>query len=334
MRLVPLAPALLTLLAFPSVAAADGVAVTQNVFSDNGDPVVVANYVPDGSQATPTWTRCAPDCGETVATTQQYAAGDTAAGTTFEATTVVGGVTTTARSKTWTGRVTNTSLPTIGGDPRVGGTVTATAGTWTGGWGDERSELRIRLCKSPEPGRACVTLAPGPASAVLDSAYAGWYVGAIDYRYARDSVFPAGAWPAPVPGIPSTIPAPTPSRIVVNSALIGPITPAQPPSVSEEDGGLRPQTDPKPLGFTPKVTVLKTAKKAKGARTLGSITCTGTCVATVTYAQGKKTATSQLTITGKKALKLPSKLSVKKSTRVTVVFLRSTVTKTGTVKPA
>ena len=104
-----------------AVARADGVKVTQ-VFGQDGWPFLVANYTPDGSRAVPSWQICAPDCGPVVAIDKVYRPGPTMAGTTFAASATVDGTTTVDRSRAWGGQVTNTAMPTLNGEPKVGQT--------------------------------------------------------------------------------------------------------------------------------------------------------------------------------------------------------------------
>ncbi len=58
------------------------------------------------------------------------------------------GKTTTDRTPTWRGRVTNVSPPTLAGVLSVGETLHPRAGQWRGGWGDDRSQVGVRACRT------------------------------------------------------------------------------------------------------------------------------------------------------------------------------------------
>lgn len=328
----------LSLLAVPASAHADGIKITQHVFTEDGQPQLVGNYSPDGSVAKPSWKICAPDCGPIVlADTSVFQPGPQAAGTTFEASATVNGVTTTDRSRAWTGQVANVTPPTISGDAKVGATVTGVAGTWSGGWGDDRDSVSLRVCTTAAA-TDCRRL-PADATSVIDSAYAGWFIGATDERYGRESVFPAAAWPAPIPGVPSTLPARAASQTVALGALVGPIAaaPAAPAPAPIPGPTPKPQDEPKTktLGFTPSVALRKRATTTGGKRVVGTISCKARCVAHVKLTQGKKTASLKIVVSKKKAsITLPAKFSTKRSVGVAVTFDDHAAKKTGSVKPA
>jgi len=281
-----------------TVAHAGGVAISQHLFGEDGWPRLVANHYPYNAEAVPTWKVCSPECGPTVAvaTHGSYQPGPTAAGTTFEASTTVDGTTTTARSRIWGGRVTNTALPTLAGAAVVGQVVTPAAGTWAGGWGDDTSLLGVRACSTPtaEDCRAmnAASLQPGhPSQVIIDRAYTGWYIGAIERRTAAQSVFVAIGYHFPAGQI-SGLPAPRPGQTVSAGALIGPITdpsPAPPP-----------ESAPAPP-FRPRVALRKRAARRGGSLLLGTLICSKPCVARVTLRHGTTATTRRIVVRHERA---------------------------------
>ena len=285
-------------LSLPTIARADGVEISQRLIDDAGWPMLVANHVPDGSRGMVSWRVCAPSCGQVVATGSVYSAGPTAIGTTFEASTTVDGKTTHALSPPWAGQVTSATPPTFDGELRVGQTLSPHAGTWAGGWGDDRSLLGMRACTT-RAAQDCrsMTDVRVASHATIGAAYSGWYVGAIETRIGSGTVFTASAW-AISPGRVSPFAAPMPARTVAAGALSGPI-------LGSSDGGgdgagsaARPQ-------FTSRATVRERATRLRGALVLGSIRCSGRCVAHVTLRHGRKTWTRRIVITaGRASIKL------------------------------
>lgn len=323
MRYSPLLTLACAGLLLPAAAHADGVKITQHVFSEDGQPVLVANYQPNGALATPSWKVCAPDCGPTVLTGNQLQPGPTANGTTFEASATVGETTTTDRSRPWNGQVTNTVAPTISGEAKVGGTVSGAAGTWTGGWGDDYSTVELRACRAAD-GTSCVRLPS--ASAVIDSAYAGWYIGSIDSRYGREAAFPAFAWPAPIPGQPSGVPVPPATQTTVYSALIGPIAGLPAPPANDP-----PRIVDPPVLLTG-ISLRKRAKVVDGRRVVGTVRCSFRCVARVTYSQGGHKLSKRVVVrSGNVTLVAPSGFSVKRKLSVKVRFDEDARTKSAKV---
>ena len=308
-----------------AVARADGVEVTQEVFDPDGWPALVANYAPDGSRAVPSWQICAPDCGPVVATDQFYRPGPTAAGTTFSASATVDGTTTVDRSRAWGGQVTNTAMPALTGEPKVGHTLTPNAGTWTGGWGDDVSLVGVRACRTAaaEDCRAmsASSIQPGnPSQVTIDSAYTGWYVGAVEHRAGAQSAYPAILYRFP-PGQVSSLPAPPPGQTVAVGPLSGPVIAGpdvEPPSAPVTPPGLKGAR-----GFIPIATLRKRAARSGGAFVLGTISCSGRCVARVTLRHGRKAVARRIVLNGKRAtIKVRSGTFPRQATavRVTVRF--------------
>lgn len=232
--------ALLILLGLPAVAsAANGVVIEDQGTGADGWPRLAAYYQPytfGGPE--PAWRVCAPTCGTVVATGNSFTPGPTEPGTTFEASTTFGGVTTTARSGPWRGRIGNVAAPTLVGEPRIGRHVDPRPGAWSGGWGDETSLVGVRACPSAA-GVDCVSVSsagiqPGGGPALIGPAYAGWYVGAYDVRIGARTAFPAIALFFPF-GTVSGHRAPGPGETVAVGPLVGPVPaarPGVPPSVS------------------------------------------------------------------------------------------------------
>jgi hypothetical protein len=118
-------------------APAYGVQI-QAVFDRVGDPLLVANFSPDGSLATAHWLICSPDseapCMSAAAKDGSLEPGPEPASTRFVATARYTGRTYSA-AVTWQGRVHAVSAPALGGSAREGRVVhplPASVDRWVG----------------------------------------------------------------------------------------------------------------------------------------------------------------------------------------------------------
>jgi hypothetical protein len=209
-------------------ASAQTADINQQIFDRAGNPRLVASPSPDSNLGTVSWSICLPGQASCAVAAPQLVSGRSLepgqqpAGTTFEAAVDYAGQRTVARSSSWLGTVTLRTAPHLVGRAVIGRTVRVQPGTWSGGWGTERNGLRIQAC----PTRAttdCRTLSASPerpdppdAAIRIPSRYAGWYLFAVNRRFARDDVFALADFP------PSPLrPAPT----VAFSAPSGPVGP-------------------------------------------------------------------------------------------------------------
>lgn len=206
----------------------------QAVFNRAGDPLLVANFSPDGSLATPHWSICRPDAGgrcTAAAKNQVLRPGPEPAGTRFLATARYAGRTYSA-AVTWNGRVQALTLPSLGGIPREGGVVDPLPGQWNGGWGGEFDQLGVEACATAS-GTRCRMLGGGELGCPDNSSptplrgwFTGWYLFALDARLPRDGAC-AGTGYIANADLPLWRIGPT----VTRSAALGQITGPPRPSV-------------------------------------------------------------------------------------------------------
>ncbi len=162
-----------------------------------GNPSLIANFLPDGSLATPRWSICPrarpTGCRRVRTVDGVLAPGPQPAGTRFLARA-------TYRSRTysataiWHGRVRAVSLPTMSGSARFGAVLHPRAAQWVGGWGTELDQLGIEACRR-STGQQCRMLGGGElgcpdhsSNTRLGDWFTGWYVFAVDARLPRDGV--------------------------------------------------------------------------------------------------------------------------------------------------
>jgi hypothetical protein len=221
------------------VAAAQRAEVTQEIFDARGHPQLVANPVPDGGRGeVVAWRECRPGraCEEIPLERRDdrdIAPGATPADTRWEVDVESDtGERTTDVSLPWQGRVTAAGRPRVVGRLRVGRLVRPRATDWSGGWGaGDYSLLRLEACRT-RAGRRCETLSaegmgvPGcrDAAVVLGRRHRGWWIRAVDLRYAADTAFAAIGY-----GRARDVPLARPSRTVVRSKLAGPVRPRSGP---------------------------------------------------------------------------------------------------------
>lgn len=212
-----------------------------------GYGVTIMYYVnPDGTGGlianptnggTVTWHACPPGGGCTPVDSRPtldraLEVGTASVGTVFIATATSGSRTATASSVPYLGPVRSNTPPSFSGRLRVGALVKPIAGSWSGGWGSERSFLQMQICRRVN-GTGCVVVAdqvywnscPG-VGAVLAPHHARRYLRVIDQRLGRDVAFTMMGLPSPSPSYIEAL-QPTPSRA---GTIAGPIgLPTGPP---------------------------------------------------------------------------------------------------------
>ncbi|MBF6620480.1 MAG: hypothetical protein ITG02_09660 [Patulibacter sp.] len=209
------------------------IAVERQGYDLGAQPRFYARLAPIGSEAEVSWRICAPDCGGVVATGRNFQPPALPVGGTVQAVAVLDGEYVGAQSVPWWGPPTAIGPPGITGDLRTGQTIGPAPGRWVGGWADDGSSFTYRLCRTAS-GDDCRALRPATGSGdriVIDPAWGGWYLGAIEHRYGWGTAFPAVAYAAPAWGV---LPDPRAAVIVgplgVAGPLAGPIPDARPGS--------------------------------------------------------------------------------------------------------
>jgi hypothetical protein len=226
----------------------------QAVFDGRGNPVLVANFSPNGALAKPRWSVCPPadpsTCTPAASDGQFLNAGPTPAGTIFEARASYKSKVYVARSATWLGTVHATSSPRLIGAAKYGARVTPQAGSWAGGWqpvpgyrppaggdsggrGPSFDALSVEACRSPGV-RHCVNLTAqgttnpnaGP-SPRIGAAVTGWHLYAFDEREPPDLAIAGVGY-----SNAAEIPVDKPGITIAHSAAAGPVTGPPSPQVS------------------------------------------------------------------------------------------------------
>jgi hypothetical protein len=199
----------------------------QAVFNRSGNPVLVANFSPDGSLATARWSICSPPpkrtCVPGHARDHALEPGPRPAGTVFRATARYLGQTYSAQVR-WHGQITAHSRPHLLGQPRVGARLNPVPAIWTGGWGHEFDQLGVEACRTRNA-RRCVTVSggglgcPDHSRAVARRPIKRWYLFALDARMPADEVCAGVGYSSE-----SALPVWPVGRTVARSAPLGPVT--------------------------------------------------------------------------------------------------------------
>jgi hypothetical protein len=193
----------------------------------------------------------------------------------------------------------------------LGATLTPVAAQWSGGWGDDVSQLSLFACRT-DAGEDCRYV----AGALRDD-YAGMYVFAVDARRANNDHVGL----APPDG--SAYPLPSPTATVSVSAASGPIAvasqdaPAIVPPRSTQGGGATTTTPTK--AKAPKVTLRKRVLRAGKRLTVGSITCATRCRVRLSVGDGRRTVKRTLSVRGTTRLALVNGTKLRKKVRLRVV---------------
>jgi hypothetical protein len=196
-------------------AVAQRAELTEEVFDGRGDPLIVVNPAPHGSEGRVSWMVCRPHQRCVVPARRLIEAdgrvlrpGRQPAGTTFVGRVTYRGHTTAVRTRRWRGRVHAAAPARLIGDPRVGAIVQAAPARWAGGWGGESEDLRVEVCAQPTSG--CQTLISpnyvGPRSAQIPAQFEGWYIHVADVHVAAGSITAPVGYGRPA-GVPVTHPS-------------------------------------------------------------------------------------------------------------------------------
>lgn len=219
--------------------------VIQAVYDRNGNPLLGANFSPDGALAKPRWSICAPPttsvCKPVAGSSQELTPGATAPGTVFKAIATYRGTTYAAISAMWKGQLHALRRPGLG-EPRVGVRVSPTRATWQGGWkavGSYHSQLgaqsggrapaidqlSVEACRT-RSGAHCLNLSPvavatGDTGAAvrIGSRFKGWYLFAFDQHFSGDTAFATPAY-----GKPQDVPTLRVGPTVARSRPYGPVS--------------------------------------------------------------------------------------------------------------
>ncbi len=208
----------------------------QAVFSATGNPLLVADFSPNGALAIPRWSICAPapqsTCTSAASKHRTLTPGPEPAGTRFVARARYAGRTYSA-AVTWQGRVQALTAPALEGPLREGGTVTPLPAQWTGGWSGDSDQLGVEVCPTRN-GTGCRMLGggelgcpDGTSRVRLRGWFTGWYVFALDARFGRDSVCAGTGY-----GANEDLPLWPVDQTIVRSSAMGPITGPPRPTVS------------------------------------------------------------------------------------------------------
>lgn len=232
-----------------------------------GSAALIANPTKGGSVS---WQACPPedDCRPVASRPTLDRAldvGGAPVGTVFVATATNGSQSATVTSVPYLGPIRPTAPPSIDGSLRVGALVRPVAGSWSGGWGNERSLLQTQVCLRAD-GTGCAVVAdqvywdkcPG-AGAVLAPHHAGRYLRVIDRRLGRDVTFTPIGISSPAYIRPLD---PGPSRA---ATIAGPIGRASGPA--ESDCG------PPPM----RVTLARRAVRRGARLEFGRVRCLSRC---------------------------------------------------------
>ena len=138
--------------------------------------------------ACPEGTECSP-----FGTGQDISTGSSVSGTVFLASEPL--TQETAVSPIWQGNVKLATPPSVNGEITANSLVTAVSATWSGGWSGDFNRLTLAACETPT-GSDCTALtdwefdsACGSGSAVIDPAFAGYYLAVMDRLYGPGTVF-------------------------------------------------------------------------------------------------------------------------------------------------
>jgi hypothetical protein len=217
----------------------------QAVYDQHGDPVLGANFSPNGGLAKPHWRICAPPhtsvCEPAGSGSQELSPGATSSGTVFRATATYKGRTYVATSAVWEGQVRALHPPDIEGEIRVGARVNVTRATWGGGWRPDPSyhpragvqsggraaaldELTIEACET-RVATQCLNLTPAAWEGTglvhplrIEKRFKGWYLFGFDQHFSGDTAFATPGYMTP-----EAAPTLTAGPTVARSEPYGPI---------------------------------------------------------------------------------------------------------------
>ena len=169
--------------------------------------------------------------------------------------------------------MTSVAPPVLRGRAIVGTQVAGSAGSWSGGWGGEHSDVRVQACRTRDA-RSCEVVGtrdtvfgePTNRPVTISARYAGWYVFAVDIRQ-RGAAQPDGCDCAAPPPVQA-------GQTIAFSAPVGPVV--------GPTAALRPR-----------------ALYRDGRPRLGTVRCPVVrCTAVVKVRRGAVTRTRTLHVTG------------------------------------
>lgn len=199
-------------------------------YDSKGDPLVKTPDAKIGTVRARAWRVCGKTCDKVSGRGAEFRPGEVLAGSRVQVQLRGSSGEATIETPGWDGRLQALRRPTLSGQPRIGATVRAARGKWTGGWLGGQTLIGIRACPTSTPGGRCVALtssilAPdsGQPERVIPAAFRGWWIGAIEWHVPPGRAFAesegTGDPATPKQGVRS----PTQGATVAVGPLRGPI---------------------------------------------------------------------------------------------------------------
>jgi hypothetical protein len=197
-------------------------------YDGEGDPLVRAPKADLGAVSRREWRVCGKSCDRISGRGKEFRPGEVLAGSRVEVRVVGTRGEATIKTPGWDGQLRALRRPTMTGSPRIGSTVEANPGKWTGGWLGAEQFIGLRACPTLKGGGRCIAFTASALGAsdeskrTIPAAFRGWWIGAIEWHVPPGRVVSAEASGDPARPQDGER-APTPGATVKVGPLQGPI---------------------------------------------------------------------------------------------------------------
>lgn len=197
-------------------------------YDGDGNPLVRSPQVDVGTVQRRQWRVCGKACDKVSGRGEEFRPGEVLAGSRVQVRVIGTSGEATIETPGWDGTLKALRRPVLIGSPRIGSTVEAAAGKWTGGWLGGDTLTGVRACPTRQGGGRCIAFTVSvlgksdTSKRTIPAAFRGWWIGAIEWHVPPSRTFTADA-----PSDPARpefgLRAPTPGATVKVGPLQGPV---------------------------------------------------------------------------------------------------------------